>query len=163
MIISLIICACSGIFLAMLLFGKKSELQGGRQLIRVGTPALDQSLEEYYQRQRDFIHSIDREYISQTLHQVAEKVEQWGLNVLDRVINKFGRAKDMVSGKDLPKNRGAVSFFLKHIESHKKDLNLKKTAIQIEESEAKVEKEVDKVALQVKMDQIEEIFEPLKR
>lgn len=88
---------------------------------------------------------------------MAEKIEQWGLKMLDRAVNKFGRAKDMVSGKDLPKNKGAVSFFLKHIESHKK--NMKKGIPKVEAQDDFNEKDVDKVALQVKMDQVAEIFD----
>ncbi len=93
---------------------------------------------------------------------VAEKAEHGGMMVLEKVINKFGRAKDMVTGKDLPKNRGAVSFFLKHIESHKKNMKVPtayRLAIAEETANEKEEATIDQVALKVKMDQVSEIFE----
>ncbi len=165
MITSLIICSVSAIFFALLVYGKRSELNGGRQLIRIGSESLDNRLHSYYERQREFIHSVDSKYVYEKLHLVAEKVEQWGLIMLDGLVNKFGRAKDMVSGKDLPKNRGAVSFFLKHIESHKKSMqkNMKNSAHQSapqEESPDELNmKDIDKAALQIKMDQVTEIFD----
>lgn len=161
MITSLIICTLSVIFLILLVYGKRAELNGGRQLIRVGSESLDSRLHEYYERQKQFVHSVDREYIYEKMHLLAEKVEQWGLIMLDKLVNKFGRAKDMVSGKDLPKNRGAVSFFLKHIESHKRNMqkNMKNSMPHAESTDELNMKEVDKVALKLKMDQVEEIFD----
>lgn len=157
MIAYLIICFLSAIFLVAMYYGKRAELRGGKQFVRIGNSSIDEKLHYTYVKQVQFVKGLNKEYISQKLHLFAEKIEQGALIFLEKLINKFGRAKDMVSGKDLPKNRGAVSFFLKHIESHKKHLKI--APVDIDVSSEDVEKEIDKVALRVKMDQVSEIFE----
>ncbi len=162
MITSLILCTVSAVFFVLLYYGKRIELNGGRQLIRLGSSQIDHKLTTYYEKQKEFLSSIDRAYMSEKLHQVAEKAEHGGMVVLEKIINKFGRAKDMVTGKDLPKNRGAVSFFLKHIESHKRNMKTPTAynlAVHEETANEKGEAGIDQMAIQVKMSQVEEIYE----
>lgn len=161
MITSLIICTLSAIFFAVLCYSKKLELDRGRALIRVGSSSMDNRLQSYYEKQREFIASIDTEYIKEKFHLIAEKAEHWGLRMGEKLVNKFGRAKDMVTGKDLPKNKGAVSFFLKHIESHKnqvKSVSMPSVAQTIKEKAPLTEADIDPIAMRLKMDQVDAIF-----
>jgi hypothetical protein len=47
-------------------------------------------------------------------------VERLGIKIAEKIVSRFGTVRDVVVGKDLPKNKGAVSFYFKHIEVYKK-------------------------------------------
>lgn len=83
---------------------------------------LDMRLRALYQRIVTQIRLIDKAYLKEKMHALAAHSEKWALALLSRLLNRFGRLRDVVTGKDLPKNKGSVSFFLKHIQHHKSQL-----------------------------------------
>lgn len=84
--------------------------------------ALDMRLRAMYQRAETQIRLIDGPYLKEKMHELAAHSEKWVLAILSRLLNRFGKLRDVVTGKDLPKNKGSVSFFLKHIQHHKSQL-----------------------------------------
>lgn len=120
MIPSLIICIASGLFFLLVCYGKRRELNGSRPLIRIGSNNMDSRLSQYYIQKKEYIASIDKQYMKDKLHDAAENLEHFGIYVVEKTVRLFSKARDRVTGKDLPKTKGAIAFFLENI-SHKKD------------------------------------------
>lgn len=143
MITSLIVFALSGIFVAYMFWSKRDEVDNyANQLVSDGVSLeerpvhgsttllstsicstdLDIKLRAMYQRSVAWLQSIDGKYIREKMHQLAEYSERRALAILAIILSRFGRARDIVTGKDLPKNKGSVSFFLKHMIHHKSQI-----------------------------------------
>lgn len=120
MIFYFILFILSVIFWILLWSGKRRELQGGQAFIHIGSDRSDARLHEHFEVTKLYIRSIDKKYISDKFHLFAETVERLGIKVAEKIVSRFGTVRDVVVGKDLPKNKGAVSFYFKHIEVHKK-------------------------------------------
>ena len=118
MIISLIVFIGSGLFLTTIWYSKRSELNGGRALIHIGSDDRDIKLRSLHNRGRAYIESVDSVYLKNKLHDIAEKSEHFGLKLAEYVVKRFSKIRDAVSGKDIPKNRGLVSFFMGYVDSH---------------------------------------------
>lgn len=110
----------SAVFGLLLWSGKRKELQGGRVYIHIGTEQSDAKIHDRFEATKHFIKSIDKRFVSDTFHDLAETVERFGIKIAEKIVSRFGTVRDVVVGKDLPKNKGAVSFYFKHIEVHKK-------------------------------------------
>lgn len=119
MIISLIIFIASLFFLLAIWYGKKLEAKRGRPMFYIGSENLDTKLRGWYSDFLSYIKSVDSVYIKRKLHDIAERLEKFSLHIAEKVAAKFDKLTSAASGKDLPKNRGAVSFLFRHIESHK--------------------------------------------
>ncbi len=118
MIPSLIICIASGLFFLLICYGKRREQNGGRPIIRIGSDSLDYKLSQYYLHKREYLASVDSKYVKDKLHIAAENLEHFGIYIVEKavqVLRSFGKAKNRVTGEGLPKNKGAVAFFLDHV------------------------------------------------
>jgi len=51
---------------------------------------------------------------------MLEKVEKFFMRSFFKIFRYIGKLSDMVKGKDVPKNKGSASFFLKRIDEVKK-------------------------------------------
>jgi hypothetical protein len=145
MITSLIVFALSGLFVAYMFFtrrdafdhyvddslvtdGMSTEERAVRtQSTLISTSIcsgeLDTRLRNLYQRMLRQLRAMDWAYAKDVMHRIAEYAEKKALIVISRFLNRFGKVRDVVTGKDLPKNKGSVSFFLKHMVHHKSRLD----------------------------------------
>ncbi len=143
MITSLIVFALSGLFAAYMFWSRRGVLDehidgpigddisvgeglARRSLASLGMSAcqsdLDIRLRAAYQGMIAWFRAVDGTYLKDRMHDIAEYVEKKGLALLSVLLNRFGKVRDIVTGKDLPKNKGSVSFFLKHMVHHKSQI-----------------------------------------
>ncbi len=143
MITSSIVFALSGLFAAYMFWSRRDALDehvdgligddvsmgeglARKSLASLGISAcqsdLDIRLRAMYQGVIAWFRAIDGKYLKDRMHDIAEYVEKKGLAMLSRILNRFGKVRDIVTGKDLPKNKGSVSFFLKHMVHHKSQI-----------------------------------------
>ncbi len=117
MTISLTICLVSLFALAMLVFNKNSELQKGAPMFRVGNENTDETLLNLW---NIFVYTATHASINSIKSMIQSFVlafERLFINQFEAISKRFAVFGDIVTGRDIPKNRGSVSFFLKNIES----------------------------------------------
>lgn len=103
-------------FVAYMFWSQRSVLS------QLCSAELDIRLRTAYQRAVAQARAVDGPYMREKLHQLAEYSERKALAIVARLLSRFGKVRDVVTGKDLPKNKGSVSFFLNHIANHKSKL-----------------------------------------
>ncbi len=57
--------------------------------------------------------------MSEKFHNKLIQIENKIIGMFSKYIHKLGHIADIVRGKDLPKNRGSVSFYWQHLDSMK--------------------------------------------
>lgn len=122
MIISLIIFIVSIITIALLWYNKYREARGVLPLVYIGSHDFDKQLSNIKSICTRFIKKIDAEYLKSIFHDIAESTEKFGIIFAEKCINKFTHVRARINNKNIPKNRGSVSFFFKHIEDHQKSI-----------------------------------------
>lgn len=106
---------------AFILLNKRREMSQGKPWISMGGPELDQAV---YDAVEFFIYVTTHASVKrakQLFMKAVHSSEKLFLGVFERVGHRFAIVSDIVTGKDLPKNRGSVSFFLKNIEVSKQN------------------------------------------
>ena len=116
MTIALTILCLSFLAMATLLWNKNSQMTTGRTLLSVSTPERDARLEQWFQKFAYQITHVSYTSIKNTLHDWLVAVENFFLRIFVRLGKRFHTIGEIVRGKNIPKNRGSVSFFLKNIE-----------------------------------------------
>jgi hypothetical protein len=101
-------------------YNKVREARGLSPVVRIGSMELDARLSHATSTVKSWVHNIDAEYVKSVLHTIAESAEKFGISCAEKCINRFMKVRDLVDSRDIPKNRGSVSFFFKHIEHHQK-------------------------------------------
>lgn len=101
-------------------YNKVREARGLSPVVRIGSMELDARLSHVTSTVKSWVHNIDAEYVKSVLHTIAESAEKFGISCAEKCINRFMKVRDLVDSRDIPKNRGSVSFFFKHIEHHQK-------------------------------------------
>jgi hypothetical protein len=103
-------------------YAKMSELTNGKNVLRISTPSRDEKIVETWKWFRYQVTHVSRKSLSEASHKIVVSVENFFLGLIMKLGKKFTSLGDIVRGKDIPRNRGAVSFFLKGTEEHKKSL-----------------------------------------
>lgn len=117
MTISLTICLVSLFALAMLVFNKNSEMRNGAPIFRVGNENTDETLLNLW---NIFVYTATHASVRSIRSLVRSTIiafERLFINQFEVISKRFAVFGDIVTGRDIPKNRGSVSFFLKNIES----------------------------------------------
>ncbi len=122
MTISLITCAVSLIALATLAMNKQRDLDGKTAMFRVGSPSTDSYIAATWKSVVYMVTHVSVQSCRRMVQQATINLEGFFIKNFDKLGRKFTVVGDMVTGYDLPKNRGSVSFFLKNIEDHKKTI-----------------------------------------
>jgi len=122
MTISLISFAVSLILLAVLAFNKQKELNGDRAWFSIGSPRTDRRIAVVWISVVYIVTHVSVQSCKRLMKQAVLKAERFFINKIEEMGHKFSMVGNMVTGYDLPKNRGSVSFFLKNIEDHKKTI-----------------------------------------
>jgi hypothetical protein len=115
---------CGGSFLIMLamIITKKLELSGKKCHIKFSKPEWDwHILRKYHIVRHSVVHS-KRESLANFCHRTAKVLELLFIRLAKKLEKRFSKLGDMIKGKQVARNRGSVSFFLKKIEDHKNNL-----------------------------------------
>lgn len=103
---------------------KSRELSTGKTLLSIGNSSSDVVVRRLKASILDKAIKIHPDNTKHTARKFIISVENWVMNIFHRLSHKFGVVGDIVTGRDIPKNRGSVSFFLKNIEGSKKQSSL---------------------------------------
>jgi hypothetical protein len=114
----------SASILLMMLSHKQRELRTGKAMIKIGTSAADHKLRTAWQSSLSKLSHVHPSNGKHTLRRSMVELERHIMNLFHRLSHKFSIVGDVVTGRDIPKNRGSVSFFLKNIEDSKKQGSL---------------------------------------
>ncbi|MBU3669012.1 MAG: hypothetical protein FGM57_03540 [Candidatus Taylorbacteria bacterium] len=117
---ALIIFSIATLVAATLLLNKKRELVQGKGFFTVGSPALDRRIADISTDIEIYLIETDSKKIKSYIKRFVMKVENRMLKALHVASQRFEVIGHVVTGRDIPKNRGSVSFFLKNIENDKK-------------------------------------------
>ncbi|MES3005957.1 MAG: hypothetical protein V4664_03360 [Patescibacteria group bacterium] len=119
---ALTILCVSFIAMAVVVWNKNTQMSTGRTNFRISTPERDAHLEQWYNRIMFQITHVSYGSLKKTLHDMLVAVENFFLRIFVRLGKRFHTIGDIVRGKNIPRNKGAVSFFLKNIEESKKSV-----------------------------------------
>ena len=116
---SLIIFTAALILCAGVLVNKKRESAGGWH-VRIGSSSADVFFSKMSQTFKMCMLALELESLKKTSKYALHYVERHVINVIEKLGHRFEIAGHAVMGRNIPKNRGSVSFFLKNIENRKK-------------------------------------------
>lgn len=117
---SLILCAISLIAIAAMVKNKQKELSGDKPMFNIGSHSADSVIASTWNSMVYMITHVSVQSCKRLGKQVVHGVERFFISKFEQLSQRFSGVGDMVTGYDLPRNRGSVSFFLKNIEDHKK-------------------------------------------
>ncbi len=111
-------------FLASLtvLWNKQKELVGGRSFVKFGNEGVDTRIVDTYRKLVDTIHHVTMSAIKQSARKGILSIENFFIRTFNYISRRFLSIGSVITGHNIPKNRGSVSFFLKNIEEHKKTI-----------------------------------------
>lgn len=116
MIIALTILCFSFVAMAVVLWNKNSQVTTGRAFFSISTPERDARLEEWYDKAVFQLTHVSYASVRNILHNALVAVENFFLSIFVRLGKRFSTIGDIVRGRNIPRNKGSVSFFLKNIE-----------------------------------------------
>ncbi len=117
---ALIIFSIAIVIAGIILLNKKREVQSGTGYFKVGSESLDQRISDLSTRIEIYLIETDSRKVKSIIKTWVVKFENYMLKKLHIISKRFEVFGDVVTGRDIPKNRGSVSFFLKNIENDKK-------------------------------------------
>lgn len=120
MITTLTISLISFALVNLMLLNKKREMNRGRGMFTIGTVNSDQKVTDYAATVVSVVQNINVASTKRFAVKQAVKIEQFAMGVFERLATRFTIFGEVVTGRNIPKNRGSVSFFLKNIEDSKK-------------------------------------------
>lgn len=120
MIITLTSTIVGAILLVALYLNKKREVVRGKGFLTIGNERTDQQLLNVYEDISSYASVLRPHALKVFVGRMVVKAEQFAMGIFEKLSRRFSVVGDMVTGKDIPKNRGSVSFFLKNIEDSKK-------------------------------------------
>ncbi len=104
-----------------LFWNKQREIVKGQALVRLRFGS-DESMRQRIQSVRLGAKDFPKRAVNITAFYAVKH----GLNAFEKtkkvVYPRIAHIVDAVKGRDIPRNRGSVSLFLKHIEEHQKNL-----------------------------------------
>lgn len=119
---TLLIVSCLSALL--MLANKQKEVKTGKAVLKIGSSNTDNALKRLWMTSVDTLSHVHPSNTKQTVQRSMVELEKHIMNVFHRLSHKFSVVGDVVTGRDIPRNRGSVSFFLKNIEDSKKQGSL---------------------------------------
>ena len=105
-----------------MMFAKTLELSGRKCHIKFSKPEWDWHILRKYHLVRHNVLHIKRESLANFCHRTAKVLELLFIRLANKLEKRFSRLGDMIKGKQVARNKGSVSFFLKNIEKPKNNL-----------------------------------------
>lgn len=122
MITALTLLILSFIGMIVVMWGKSVEMATGKNVLHISNQERDLRLNQWYGDVMYQITHVSFNSLKKNLHAVIVVVENFFLRMFVRLGKKFTVIGDIVRGRNLPKNRGSVSFFLKNIEEKEENV-----------------------------------------
>ena len=122
MITALTLLVLSFIGMLVVVWGKSIQMSTGRNVLHISTEERDMRLSQWYGKVAYQVTHVSFNSLKNNLHSIIVAVENFFLRIFDRLGKKFKVIGDIVRGRDLPKNKGSVSFFLKNIEENEENV-----------------------------------------
>lgn len=120
MITTSTIAIVSLVLILSMLLNKKRELSTGKKLFTLATHQSDLAVRRMRASIIEKASIAHPENGKSALRRTLIEVERGVMSLFHRLSHRFSIVGDVVTGRDIPKNRGSVSFFLKNIEDSKK-------------------------------------------
>ena len=124
MIITSTIALFSLTLMLYILLHKSRELRTGKTLLSIGNQQSDLVVRRVKAALAEKVAIAHPENGKSILRRCIIEIEKQSMNLFHRLSHRFSVVGDVVTGRDIPKNRGSVSFFLKNIEDSKKQSSL---------------------------------------
>lgn len=124
MIITSTIAIVSLVLMLYILLHKSRELRTGKILLSIGNHQSDLAVRRMKASLAEKAAIAHPENGRSILRRSIIEIEKQSMNLFHRLSHRFSMVGDVVTGRDIPKNRGSVSFFLKNIEDSKKQSSL---------------------------------------
>ena len=124
MITTTTILIVSSLCTLLMLGNKQKEVKTGKAMLKIGSSSTDYALKRLWMTGVDKLSHIHPSNTKQTIQRSMVELEKHIMNMFHRLSHKFSIVGDVVTGRDIPRNRGSVSFFLKNIEDSKKQGSL---------------------------------------
>jgi hypothetical protein len=124
MIITSTIAIVSLVLMLYILVHKSRELRTGKILLNIGNQQSDLVVRRLKATLVEKAAIAHPENGRSVLRRLIIEIEKQSMNLFHRLSHRFSMVGDVVTGRDIPKNRGSVSFFLKNIEDSKKQSSL---------------------------------------
>lgn len=107
-----------------MLLHKSRELRTGKKLLTLGNHQSDLAIRRLTASIVEISAIAHPENGKSAFRRFIIEIEKIVMNFFYRLSHRFRVVGDVVTGRDIPKNRGSVSFFLKNIEDSKKQSSL---------------------------------------
>ncbi len=117
---ALIIFSIAMIVAGIILLNKKKEVTSGVGYFSIGNTDLDQKISDISTNIEIYLIETDSKKVKSIIKKRVVRFETWFLKSIHLIAKRFEVYGDVVTGRDIPKNRGSISFFLKNIENDKK-------------------------------------------
>ncbi len=116
------ICGLSLLIMLAMVITKMLETSGKKCYIKFSKPEWNWHILRKYHLVRHNVVHIKRESLANFFHRMAKVSELLLIKMANKLEKRFSKLGDMIKGKQVARNRGSVSFFLKKIEDHKNNL-----------------------------------------
>lgn len=131
MTLSLTLAGISLVVIAAMLMNKQRELKGSSTLFSIGGEKTDSRIAGAWSSMVYMVTHVSVRSCKKLTRQATLAAEAFFIENFETVARKFSTVGNMVTGYDLPRNRGSVSFFLKNIEDHKRMTRTQKVTVNV--------------------------------
>jgi len=120
MLTTFIIFIASTITALFILANKIGQISGSRWYVRLHSHEFEHKVINKMGAFWDVISNWFKVTFRVVSAKVLEKLEKFFMKVFFKLFRYINKLSDMVKGKDVPKNKGSASFFLKRIDETEK-------------------------------------------
>ena len=120
MLYTFIIFIASTVTALFILANKIGQTNGSRWYIKLHSHEFEHKVINKMGAVWDVVSHSSKATLRSVSAKVLEKMEKFFMKVFFKLFRYINRLSDMVKGKDVPKNKGSASFFLKRIDETEK-------------------------------------------
>lgn len=124
MTLATIILIVSLLSICFLLVSKTRELNTGKGIIKI-KEVYNQKVVDVYQKVVIFVRGAPQALLRVLILWILKHFYHLKKKTAEKVYPKIAHLVDAVKGRDLPKNKGSVSFFLEKVKEHSDSLKKK--------------------------------------
>ena len=111
----------SALAIVFMLMNKLREIEGKKSFVSIGSH-LDESIRHKIILLRKAVVEFPRHFSREAFYAFVQNSVLLFRKLRAKIYPHIAHIVDAVKGKDIPKNKGAASFFLVHIQEHKEKM-----------------------------------------
>ncbi len=119
----LIIFSISLVLSLLFLLNKHKEDVGGKGYVCIGSERTDIGIVNGYKTFLDLVHRATISTAKLYIQKSTVWFEKQFIRLTHYTVKRVYSFSNIITGHNIPKNKGSVSFFLKNIEEHKKTVS----------------------------------------